>query len=93
MLSLAGSDTVAHYEQVLRSLTYEHTSEDPDPTPRTVEVVVSDGELSSEVAVSTITVAPVNDAPVVDLNGEADGIDFAATFTEDGGAVAHARAA
>ena len=36
----------------------------------------------------TVTVNCVNDPPVVDLNGPAAGIDFAATFTEGGGAVA-----
>ena len=35
-----------------------------------------------------MTVGPVNDAPVVDLNGAAGGIDFAASFTEGGGPVA-----
>ncbi|MFO1422530.1 MAG: Ig-like domain-containing protein [Candidatus Competibacteraceae bacterium] len=35
-----------------------------------------------------VTVTCVDDSPVVDLNGPAAGIDFAATFTEGGGAVA-----
>ena len=39
-------------------------------------------------ATVTVTVNCVNDPPVVDLNGPAAGIDFAATFTEGGGAVA-----
>ncbi len=39
-------------------------------------------------ATVTVTVNCVNDLPVVDLNGPAAGIDFAATFTEGGGAVA-----
>ncbi|HPE71425.1 MAG TPA: Ig-like domain-containing protein [Candidatus Competibacter sp.] len=39
-------------------------------------------------ATVTVTVTCVNDAPIVDLNGPASGIDFAATFTEGGGAVA-----
>jgi Bacterial Ig domain/Bacterial cadherin-like domain len=34
-----------------------------------------------------ITVTAVNDAPVVDLNGAASGIDTTASFTEDGGPV------
>lgn len=36
----------------------------------------------------TITVEPVNDPPVIDLNGPAPGIDFAASFIEAGGPVA-----
>ncbi len=48
----------------------------------------SDGSFYS-VAEVEITVDPVNDPPVVDLNGsDGAGIDFAATFTEDRGPVA-----
>ncbi len=36
----------------------------------------------------TVTVNGVNDAPVLDLNGPAAGLDFAASFTEGGGPVA-----
>jgi hypothetical protein len=50
--------------------------------------VVNDGDADSAIAVSTIHVLAVNQAPVVDLNGEDSGIDFTATFTEDGGGVA-----
>jgi len=50
-------------------------------------VVVSDGTDSSLVNTSTITVTPVNDAPVTDLNGATGGDDATATFTEDAGAI------
>ncbi|MEZ5581625.1 MAG: Ig-like domain-containing protein [Candidatus Competibacteraceae bacterium] len=39
-------------------------------------------------ATVSVTVTCADDAPAVDLNGPAAGIDFAATFTEGGGAVA-----
>lgn len=86
--SLAGTDMVANYQQVLRTLTYENTSQDPDPTSRIVQVVVTDGESESVPALSTIEVVPVNDPPVVDLNGPTiEGLDVATTFTEGVGAV------
>jgi len=50
---------------------------------------VNDGQVDSTEALVTVNIDPVNDPPVVDLNGpDGAGIDFAATFTEDGGAVA-----
>ncbi|WP_144973390.1 beta strand repeat-containing protein [Bremerella volcania] len=84
-LTLTGSDTLANYELVLKSLTYDNTSENPTVLDRTIQITVSDGGLSSPIVVSTISIVAENDAPTVDLNGEASGIDFAATFTEDNG--------
>ena len=45
-------------------------------------------DLDQSANTMTVNVTAANDAPVVDLNGGAAGIDYAATFTEDGGAVA-----
>lgn len=87
VLSLTGSATVAQYQQVLRTLTYNNTSQNPTAGARTINVVVSDGDVSSAAAVSTITVVAVNDAPTVDLNGAAEGTNFEATFEEGEGPV------
>ncbi|MCG8463045.1 MAG: cadherin-like domain-containing protein, partial [Holophagales bacterium] len=43
VLTLTGPDTVANFQQVLRSVTYENTDQDPDTTTRIVNCVVSDG--------------------------------------------------
>ena len=64
-LTLSGSDTVAHYQAALASVTYVNTSENPSGAPRTVTVIANDGTLDSAPVTDTINVTPVNDAPVV----------------------------
>ncbi len=88
VLSLEGIDTLAHYQQVLRSVTYNNTSQNPDTTPRNISFVVNAGATNSAVATTTLTVNAVNDPPILDLEGSASGINYAASFTENGGAVA-----
>lgn len=87
-LTLTGSDTLANYALVLKSLTYNNTSDDPTVVDRKIHITVNDGSLNSPIVVSTISIVAVNDAPTVDLNGEATGIDYTATFTEGEGPVA-----
>jgi len=57
---LSGEDTAENYANVLKTLTYNNTNADADPTSRLVEITVSDGEYESAVATSTIA---VNHAP------------------------------
>jgi hypothetical protein len=64
-LTLTGSDTVAHYQAALASVTYVNTSENPSGAPRTVTIVANDGAVDSTPVTDTINVTPVNDAPVV----------------------------
>jgi Bacterial Ig domain/Bacterial cadherin-like domain len=80
-LTLSGSSSVTNYQTALRSVAYENASQAPSTLARTVTWIASDGVESSVPADSTITVASVNDAPVVTTTGGA------AAFTEDGGAV------
>jgi uncharacterized repeat protein (TIGR01451 family) len=87
ILSLSGTDTVTNYQQVLRTVTYNNNSNHPDTADRIITFVANDGTNDSNVATSTVTVGPRNDPPVVDLNGNDPGIDFAATFIEGEGAV------
>ena len=54
-LTLNGTDTLANYEQVLRSLTYENTAATLTPAIRTVSVVVNDGATASDPAVANVT--------------------------------------
>ncbi|QTA82542.1 Uncharacterized protein dnl_49190 [Desulfonema limicola] len=65
VLILSGRDTIAHYEDALRSITYENSSENPVPETRQINVVAvdEDGNASTPVT-SRVTVFPVNDAPV-----------------------------
>ena len=64
-LTLTGSDTVAHYQAALASVTYVNTSDNPSGTPRTVTITANDGSVNSTPVTDTINVTPVNDAPVV----------------------------
>jgi hypothetical protein len=88
ILALAGTDTVANYQQVLRTLKYNNLSQAPDTTARTVQIIANDGTSNSTTAVATVTIQGVNDTPSVDLNGTGAGTGFEATFTEDGAPVA-----
>ncbi len=82
-LSLTGSATVAAYQTCFQSVTYDNTSQDPTAAPsRVVRFVANDGTANSNNGDKTLTVAPVNDAPVVTT-----AVGNTA-FTEDGGPVA-----
>ncbi|MEW4565539.1 Ig-like domain-containing protein [Bremerella sp. JC770] len=70
VLTLTGTASLADYQLVLSTLTYDNTSENPDETDRIVEVVVNDGTTDSAAATVTITVEGVNDPP--DLEPIAD---------------------
>ena len=63
VLTLSGSDSVASYRQVLRTVTYDNASDAPNATDRILTVVASDGSDASPAATSTISINPVNDAP------------------------------
>jgi M6 family metalloprotease-like protein len=65
VLSLAGSSTVANYQAALRSVTYVNTSDSPSTATRTVSFQVNDGAANSGTQTRNITVAGVNDAPVL----------------------------
>ncbi|MCU0963393.1 MAG: hypothetical protein MUF48_25155, partial [Pirellulaceae bacterium] len=87
VLQLVGTDTLAAYQQVLRTLVYENGSQAPHATSRHVTVVVHDGQVSSDAAMCTITVVPVNDVPQVDLNGaETSGLDYDVVYVAGSGA-------
>ncbi len=57
-LILSGEDTVANYQQVLRTVTYNSTAATPDTTDRIIEFAVNDGEAHSNlstIATTTLT--------------------------------------
>lgn len=68
-LTVKGNGSIEAYEQVLRTLTYNNTSQSPDIADRIVLVTVSDGALTSAPATSTVAINAVNDAPVLDNSG------------------------
>ena len=67
VLTLTGNASVAQYQTALRSITYLNSSDSPSTVTRTVAFVVNDGVANSNTGTRSISVAAVNDAPV--LNG------------------------
>ncbi len=63
ILTLTGNDTVANYQQVLRSVAYNNIAVIPNTTSRNIEFVVSDGSLNSTVVTTTLAInmpAPIS---------------------------------
>ncbi|MEZ6059075.1 MAG: cadherin-like domain-containing protein [Planctomycetaceae bacterium] len=75
VLTLSGNDTVANYLTVLKSITYNNSSDAPATTARSITFVASDGVNTSQVATTTVTMTAVNDAP--------SGTDKTITINED----------
>ena len=64
-LTLTGTSSVANYQLALQSVTYTNASQNPSTLARTVQFQVNDGTVNSNASTRTVTVAAVNDAPVV----------------------------
>ena len=79
ILTLTGTDTLANYQAVLRSLTYDNSSVPPDFTTRLVEVVANDGDDDSNTF--TVMVMIENRPPEITSDG---GGATAAVNTVDG---------
>lgn len=80
VLQLTGAAPPAAYQQVLRSVVYWNTSQDPDAADRLIEVNVADTQTASVPQTITVQVQPVNDAPSLDLDGVGSGEDYETTF-------------
>lgn len=69
MLTLSGADVVATYQKVLRSVTYNNTSNNPDVTTRTLTFVVYDDTgIACAPAQTLLSMIAVNDPPVLSHN-------------------------
>ncbi|MEW8506355.1 MAG: retention module-containing protein, partial [Candidatus Thiodiazotropha sp.] len=87
---LSGSAAPQVYAEAIRNIGFINSSDNPDETPRIIEVTVNDGDFDSNTAVTTITVQAVNDPPVVDLDNDDStdtGYDYLTTFTEGDAAI------
>jgi hypothetical protein len=69
ILALTGDGTVAEYQAVLRTVTFDNPSHDPAVHERIVTFVVRDVLTNSNIVSSTVWVESVNDLPLIDLNG------------------------
>jgi hypothetical protein len=63
-------------------VSYQNLSQAPRVNTRVVEFRLFDGVDGSNSAFGFVSITPVNDPPVVDLNGPAAGLDYNATYVE-----------
>ena len=82
-IQFLGPATLGDFEQALLSVRYSNNATDPTAGDRLIEFTIRDGQLSAT-AFTAVSVLTVNDAPVIDLNGPQEGIDFATLFIEGG---------
>ncbi|MEM6854729.1 MAG: malectin domain-containing carbohydrate-binding protein, partial [Planctomycetota bacterium] len=92
MLSLSGVASVADYQAVLRSITYDNVAEPVDTNIRFITVVANDGVLDSNPNLALVGLTnpepdPDPVAPVLDLNGLDAGVNTTATFVVGEGPV------
>ena len=79
-IQITGTGTAAQYEAMLELITFTNTSDDPGTT-RTINISVTDGTDTSNVAVATINIAEINDEPTLTATA------VNPTYTEGGAAV------
>ncbi|MEH1772880.1 DUF4347 domain-containing protein [Nostoc sp.] len=66
VINLNANATPVAVEALLRNITYANISENPSTTPRTIEVVLTDGDGGISAAVSrTVNVKATNDVPII----------------------------
>jgi hypothetical protein len=86
-LQLSGNASLQDYQDVLRTVSYDDISPNPDTTSRTITFAASDGTLTSNTATSTVTFFPPSATPTLDLNGPALGTDFNTEYIGGGSPV------
>nr|MDZ8286422.1 FG-GAP-like repeat-containing protein [Nostoc sp. ChiSLP01] len=91
VLTLTGSATVAEYQSVLRSVTYQNNSDNPSAITRIISFVVNDGGSASIAATRDIDFTAVDNTPVITAadtpldyteNDDATIIDFGITISD-----------
>ncbi len=88
VLSLIGPALISQFQEVLSTITYTNTAEEPVVEERIISVTAFDGIfLSTEENISIIIIGQ-NDPPVIDLNGDDIDINYIAEFVEGGPPVA-----
>jgi subtilisin family serine protease len=92
VIALSGTDTVANYQQVLRTVKYNNTSQNPNTATRQITFVANDGTSVSNTATTMLAIAESNKTPVADAGGPyflASGdrlyLDAQGSYDPDGG--------
>ena len=79
-VTLSGTASVADYEVALEEVRFENSSSEPATIPREIEITVTDGDLSSEPAVTTIHINDIGGEGLEQDTGS-DGVNDTLTGT------------
>ena len=63
-MNLTGNATLAAYQTAIAAVRFANGSQNPDTTPRTINVTVNDGAVNSNIATATVTVVAVDDPTI-----------------------------
>ncbi|MEL7266919.1 MAG: LamG-like jellyroll fold domain-containing protein, partial [Planctomycetota bacterium] len=74
-LTLGGTATLADYESAIEAIQFSTTHESQSPPVRLISVAATDSVFNTNTATASISITPVNDAPIAD--------DDSATTNED----------
>jgi Ca2+-binding RTX toxin-like protein/type III secretion system FlhB-like substrate exporter len=77
LTSAGATATLAQWQAALHAVTYTDTSDAPNTASRTISFVVNDGTLASAASDKTVSVAAVNDPPVL------SGMDATPSYNEN----------
>ena len=75
-LQITGVSSIANYRTALSLVQYNSITPNPNTAARLVEVIVSDGELTSDIAITTIVLEIENQDPRLDLSAFELGINL-----------------
>ena len=90
-IQITGVSSIENYRTALSMVAYNSVTLNPNTAARLVEVTASDGELTSEVAITTIILQIENQNPRLDLSALVAGVNFTTEFEEEGPAVSLSR--
>ena len=83
-LTLTGTATVAQYQAILRSVTYNNASATPNTATRTLSFTVNDGSLNSAVATKNVSFSATTTVVSITANGpsptNASTVSYTVTF-------------
>jgi VCBS repeat-containing protein len=65
ILSIYGKRALTWYQAALNGVAYQNISDNPTSNNRTIAFMIEDGQDGSNVVAQTITMQPVNDAPIL----------------------------
>ena len=79
--------SLSTFTEILRSVTYDNTADEPSPKPRVIVIVASDGSTYSTPVQATVNIRLIDDIPRLYLDGDSGSVNYSTIFTENGGPV------